>query len=344
MRIRPLAAGAFAVAGAVLMLTACSPQGGGEPAEIAGGSLESLAEAAKSEGGLVLYSAEVQADIDRITQAFTEEYGIPVEVVRLSTGELNQRFSGEADAGSVAADVLVSTDPRMYSDNAAWFAKIDQENVPGIEDYPADSVMDTAYASLIYVYSIAYNTDLVSESDAPTSWEDLLDPAFADELLMNDVRATPAYIAWLDALQKRFGDEFLQKLGEAGAALAPTASTGAQQLAAGEFAVNFPSQPHQTLALAETGAPLGNNAIADPPIAYANYLGISADAPHPNAARLFAAWRLTEAGQDAICDGTYATPISGVDQGCLDLPEGWELVEFVDEDRTNELLDLIGLD
>lgn len=342
MRIRALAVGASVVTGAMLMLTGCGPQGG-ESVPVAGGSIDSLAEAAKKEGSLVLYSAEVQSDIDRITKAFTDEYGIPVEVVRLSTGELNQRFSGEADAGSVAADVLISTDPRMYSDNADWFAQIDDESVPGIADYPEESVTDTAYASLIYVYSIAYNNQTLSEAEAPTSWEDLLDEKYSGQLLMNDVRATPAYIAWLDALDKRFGDEYLEKLGEAGAELAPTASTGAQQLAAGEFAVNFPSQPHQTLTLAESGAPLGNNPIDDPSIAYANYLGVSADAPHPNAARLFAAWRLTDDGQDALCAGTYATPISGADQGCLDLPADWELVEFVDQERTDELLDLIGL-
>src|SRR5262245_9153708 len=98
------------VAATATLLAGC----GGLSAEappVQGGSLESLAKAAKDEGSLVLYSAEVQSDIDRITHAFTAEYGIPVEVVRLATGELNQRFSSEAAADSTAADVLIGTDP-----------------------------------------------------------------------------------------------------------------------------------------------------------------------------------------------------------------------------------------
>jgi len=38
-----------------------------------------------------------------------------------------------------------------------------------------------------------------------------------------------------------------------------------------------------------------------------------------------------------------ATPISGSDRGCFDLPKDWKLLQLVDADREKKILDLLGL-
>src|SRR5690606_6463054 len=106
------------------------------------------------------------------------------------------------------------------------------------------------------------------------SWEDVLKPEYSKKLLMTDPRSSATYIAWWSAIDDKFGDEYLKKVAALHPDLAPTASTGAQQIAAGEYNVNFPSQPHQTVELEKTGAPVANTVIADPSLAYGFYLSI----------------------------------------------------------------------
>lgn len=344
MRVKKIMLGAVAASAAIL-LTACGPAGngaGGKPGEVVSGDTAALVKAAKAEGTLTLYTVEVETETERIAKAFTAEYGIPVQIVRLATGELQQRFSAEAGAGSTQADVYLTTDPRIFDDHADWFAEITNDAVPGLADYPDNAKSERSYASLLLAYSIVTNTNNIDGT--PSSWEDVFTPEYSDELLMTDPRSSATYIAWWSEIADRFGEEFLRSVAALQPDLAPTASTGAQQVAAGEYDVNFPSQPHQTVELEQTGAPIANTVIADPSLAYGFYLSIPEAAPHPNAARLYASWRLTDAGQDAICaGGAVATPISGSERGCFDLPENWSLLELVNDEREKEILDLLGL-
>ena len=344
MRKNKIMLGAL-VASVAMLLTACGSPGGGsggKAADVVSGDSDALVEAAKAEGGLTLYTVEVQTEVERIAKAFTDEYGIPVQIVRLATGELQQRFSAEADAGSTQADTYLTTDSRIFDDHPDWFAEMTDDAVPGIADYPDNAKSDRSYASLLLDYSIVTNTKDIDGT--PSTWEDVLKPKYSDKLLMTDPRSSATYIAWWSAIDDEFGDGFLQKVAALHPDLAPTASTGAQQVAAGEYDVNFPSQPHQTVELEKSGAPIANTVIADPSIAYGFHLAIPEAAPHPNAARLYASWRMTDAGQDAICAGhAVATPISGSERGCFDLPKGWELLQLVGDDREKEILDLLGL-
>jgi len=346
MKAKNSAVALFATA-SLALTAACGGGGGGETAVpvVTSGNLDELVAAAKKEGSLTYYSSIAQDQIDVLTQAFTKKYGIKVEVLRLNSGELVQRYSAEAQGGSVRADALEYASPEVFNGEPQWFTALNENEIPALADWPDNAKQPRSLVTSLFPYSVTYNTDLVPKP--PTTWSQLAGSEWKGRISLVDPRTSPSYIGWADAVEKEFGPEYLSKLGALQPELAQSATPGAQQVAAGAFAVNFPSMPVHPLPLKASGAPVDYQIISDPPIKLAINMGISAQAPHPNAARLFASWRLTQEGQVAACSkGSVSSPISlnNEIEGCLPLESDWRLIEYgLGDARTNELLDLLGI-
>ena len=342
MRKVPLIASMTFVA--AVALTAC----GGPTSSTAkiGETFDEIVELAGEEGSLTLYTSTADSQVQNFTAAFTEEYGVEVEVLRLSVSELEQRFSSEADSQNIVADVLSVSSPRIYETSPEWF--VDMSTVENYGAYPDGAKAPESVTIMLYPYVLTYNTDLVAPDDVPTSWEDAVDPKWEGEAILTDPRSSPAYMGWADAMQRSLGDDFLIALGELKPSLVESATPGAQQLAAGEGYLSFPSLPVHPQPLIESGAPLDYVYFENPPAHFAQNLGVAAGGPNPNAARLFAAWSMSEAGANAFCiGGLISSPVLLDDPSseCLPLPADWELVNpVVGDDQQNHILDLLQID
>src|SRR5690606_8934936 len=96
-----------------------------------------LLEEAKAEGSVTLYSSVEEAATNAFAQSFTQKYGIPVNVVRLTSAQLTQRFSAESEAGASAADaILISrTGFTQAAVDEGWLVPLDEADLP---DFPGE--------------------------------------------------------------------------------------------------------------------------------------------------------------------------------------------------------------
>ena len=339
------AIGAIILATAALAMSACSaPAPAPDPTEEAGGGgLEALIEEAKAEGSLTVYASSSPGILDILIPAFQEEYGITANVLRLNSGELTQRFLAEGDTSE--ADVIeVPID--FFAANPDLFVDLSEEEVPGYDAFPeaARSVPD-AVVSYVSPWVIVYNTDQVAEDEVPTTWKEVVEE-WEGQYIFTDPTSSSSYMAFVNEVEKVYGAEFLADLNANKGQLGDSAATAAQQIASGEFAMSIPNYPGQVPPLAEAGAPIAYTIIQDPPAVLPMSLGITESAKNSAAARLFVAWRISEAGQRAVCEtGFNASPLAEELGNCeIPLPDGWEPYETgLSETRVNQLLDDLGL-
>lgn len=274
--------------------------------------LDSLVSAAQEEGELFWYSVPKEGIAQDISDAFSEKYGIEVEFIRGGSSSTRERFGGEAEAGATVADlVLISNSP--WNDEGiekGWFIDIAEADIPGIpEDIPEDFRRPDAGSAVAGIdpFAIAYNTELVSPDEVPSDWEDLLDERWTGEILLIDPDTTSYTWAW-SAVESKYGESLIADLGEQVVPrLYPLLSPLLEALAAGEGAIGIPPAATSVADAKASGLPVD---FVLPEFAWATeyIVGLSADAPNPNAARLFTHFLYLGEGQDILAgvDGMYS--------------------------------------
>lgn len=305
------------------------------------GSFEALVAAAKTEGALTYYAANDPAVSKRIADAFQAKYGIPVEVVRLASGALAQRYAAEAETNSVVADLIVIAQPAFLKQAVAagWIA--DVEGLPSLANWPA-AHFDGKLATIgINAITIAWNSSLVSNDEAPKSWEDVLDPKWKGKILFADVRTVPAFMGWAKLMRDTYGVEFLEKLAAQDLRLVASVVPGSQQVAAGEASLLVPAIHQVLVPLQAAGAPLAD-ILVSPTTGVELVGGVSAAAPHPNAARLFLDFLLSPEGQSLFNAGGGTSALAGV-AGAEALPEGYRAADIPVGEEAQSLVKALGL-
>jgi iron(III) transport system substrate-binding protein len=327
-----------------MVMVGCSNAAPTEPtgaSSAPGGSLEELVAAAQKEGTVTYYTSQSPGIVEKLVPAFESKYGIHVDLLRLNSGELQQRLIAEGTSSD--AD-LAELPPEFFVSSADLFRDLSTKLVPSLADVPTDLVGDNAVVTSALPWIIGYNTDLVK--DVPKTWKDVIDNWKGDYLL-TDPKSSNAYMAFVNEIQKAFGDDAVKKLGAGAGQIANSGAAAAQQIAAGEFAITVPNYPGQLTPLIAQGAKVKYVLPQEPAVTLSITAGILENGPHPAAARLLLDWLVSHDGQKALCDtglaGAILPPAAGL-EGCVELPDGWVPYALdVDENRRNELLDLLGL-
>lgn len=289
-----------------------------------------LAELAAEEGGSVsLYTSTNVEESGPITDAFTDRYGIEVELYRASSSDVLQRLLEEADAGYRGADVV--------SLNGTEMQILDREGLllplrtPAKEDIVEVARYDTWAGLYLNVFVAAWNTDALSRDEYPETWEQVLTDypgRLAMELGDWDWFATLVNRYFIE--EKGMTEEEAVELfrGAArNAAVVDGHTTMAQLLAAGEYTVVSSAYQHRIPNLQREGGPVAWEPPPEPIIVRPNGIGIPRDTEHPASALLFAEYGLTDAQEMlAEFERTPANPAYG------GVPEKYEL-ETVDLDK-----------
>ena len=143
-----------------------------------------LVEAAKKEGQVVFYTPLNINDSRPLLQRFEQRYPfIKTELLRMSAEPLLNRILTEDRAGRSVVDVINNT-----VINALKKARLLQAHRS--PEFPAylDQFKDTEgyWASLNNnYYVLGYNTKLVSAKEAPSDWQDLLNPKWRGKIGMD---------------------------------------------------------------------------------------------------------------------------------------------------------------
>ena len=165
--------------------TAAAESQAGTQAEESGKAAgETEAEAKELSGSITLYTSQPEEDVQTLIDGFNEKWpDVQVDVFRSGTEEVISKVLAEKQAGSVLADVL------LVADNVTFETLKEQDMLMAYESPELEGIPE-AYIDKDHMYTgtkvittgIAYNTDLVDT--APTSFADLTDPAYKDNLIM----------------------------------------------------------------------------------------------------------------------------------------------------------------
>ncbi|WP_156753640.1 ABC transporter substrate-binding protein [Actinokineospora pegani] len=285
---------------------------------------DAIQTAAKGEGTITWYTSIPEAVSTAAAKDFTEQHGIQVETIILTSGLLTTRYSTELSSGSSPADVVTVADPLFFADalSKQWIAEFTKGDTPALDAWPADYTKQNAYALVnIQPIGVSVDTTKVDVDKLKASWEHLLDPAFRGQMYLVNPTNVPNWLAHMNLLRSTYGDDFLKRLGEQQPKLVDSSVPGTQQVAAGAGALVYPGLFSVSKPLSDKGATL-DTVFPSPTSGVEQYAAISKGAPHPNAARLFLDYLLTERAQKIINKGTGSSPLGPL-EGTLPLPEGY---------------------
>lgn len=181
------------------------PEAACTPTEITYGELDPEVGAQDiDEEALVVYSGRSEDLIGPALELFTTETGIDVAVRYGGTAAMTAQIMEEGDASP--ADVVISQDAGALGALAGvgCLATLPPETLEQVdEDYRPESATWAALTGRARV--IAYNPDLVAESELPTTLEELTDPAVASQLGIAPTNAS--FQAFVTAIRVTDGDE-----------------------------------------------------------------------------------------------------------------------------------------
>jgi iron(III) transport system substrate-binding protein len=344
-RRRAAVALAMGVAG-VLALTSCSSTPAAEPSGAAPAeqTWEEVVAAAEEEGELTLYTSTSQHLIDKLVPAFEATYDIKINLNRIGqTSDMIERLENEVASNSYQADVVNHIDGRHVNDlKARGYINTDPQ-LPAAEEWPSEYYSEGVGQTQLTVYTILYNTDLVSAEEAPQDWEDLLDPKWKGKIGALDPFQA-GYVSGYQMLQEKYGDQFLEDFGAQDIKWWDSGNPLAEAVAAGELPIAVFTYVHKSADLKKAGAPVE---WVDLPTSsgWKNYIWATATehSKNPNAAKVFLNWIMSPEGQlSYLGDGGGNSPLNL--EGTLPLPQEMLLYE-TDElaDNINVVRGLLGL-
>lgn len=312
-------------------------------------------EAAIAEGQVVIYTTTPAEQFDPIVAAFNSIYpGITVTRVSDALSTLAVRYEQERSSGTHPADILASSSfEAVIEANPDWFTDIGAQGaelLPNLADFsplvlPEDRPRSVTLGA--YTWRVAYNTEMVDEADLPKTFEDLADPRWGGILGIVDPRSSDTYASVLEALRETYGDDYLRTLASNGFGMTKEATDTAQQVAAGVYPIGFPTNQSKAQSFIDSGAPMALLDLAPHPLG-ATTMAMPLEAPHPNAARLFANFLLTAQAQELQCELVKVGSLNNKAGGACEeytIPEDATVTDFsLSPDVREQVFSLMALD
>jgi len=256
-----------------------------------------LLDAAKQEGTLVIYSSVNEEEGLPIWKAFEQETGIKVEYVRGSDSQMIGRILIENRGGKPAWDlVMVTSVPRLPPALLAAYEPPQAQHL-----FPSARDRGNRWYGFAANYDVpAYNTRLVQAKDLPQSYEDFAKKTeWAGRTVINE-SDTEWVIAFIDHYGEAKARDLLRSLAQnLKPAIVGSHLQVARTVGAGEYMVALNNYVNLTINVKLNGGPTDFWAI-DPIGVFYQQVGIDAQAPHPNAARLGTNFILSAEGQKLL--------------------------------------------
>jgi iron(III) transport system substrate-binding protein len=293
---------------------------------------DQIVAAAQKEGKVVVSGPPSPEGRLKLPAGFKQRYGFDVEYLAGNTSQLAARVESERAAGQYTVDVSLSgpdtvyatflknnwldplkpalmlpdvVDPKVWPNGSPWFRD------------PGGTTMQifNTISPLGYI-----NTDLVSPDEIKSS-DDLLDPKWKGKLATYDPGVNGGGLIWGSVLYVTRGPEFAKQFFQG---QAPAYTRDYQQLADwiahGTYPIGFGVTP-QYMATYQGAVPLKQIVLSDIKTIVAGGFSIISlwnQAPHPNAAKVFANWIASKEGTSIYSQTEQAAPVR------LDIdPSGW---------------------
>ncbi len=257
-------------------------------------------EAAKKEGQVIVYGAQVPQAMDGVNKGFEKKYGIKVDYWRGSSTQVAERAISEFRAGKPGYDVVEGNrGVQLIMRDEGLFTKFIP---PSSEKFPArfkeKDGMITPWRAL--PVSILYNTEMVKPNEAPKTLDDLLSPKWTGKISMADPTRHTTTAQFLWNLSKFKGEKWLdyvKGLAKQKPIFGESFSSVPTTIIKGEAAVGITYIKYMKQYKGPLGYVLMDKYLTDP-----NYMSLSAKTTRPNAARLYIDYICSPEGQKATAE------------------------------------------
>lgn len=281
---------------------------------------------AEAEDILTVYSAIGADVVQPLLDAFTERSGLETELYSATAEDVRTRILTEYDAGRHDVDFFIGG-------NSLEHDILAQEDISQAYETPSSASFDSErrdedghwYSIYEAMYVPAYNTDLISSDEVPTSYEDFLDDSWSGRL---GIEASD--VDWFSTLATAWGEEeglaYFQDL----AAQEPRMVRGHTALTnlviSGEIPLAMTVYSYRVEREKAEGAPIDWLRL-EPTVMIPNGASIPQQSQSPHSALLLAEYLLSPTGQEAIAELTGQVPSNpAVPADPPELREGLEVI------------------
>lgn len=200
----------------------------------------------KSSDELKVYAIIHDEEAKALCELFTEKTGIKATYLRATTGELVNRVINEKD--NPQADILLGG-ATSYHKQADAAGALEKYNSPVSKNYPNFAKSeDGAYTGFclltlgVGVSKKRFDEKFASRGVAiPSSWEDLLNPEFAGEIVMTNPLASSTAYLFVEGQLQRLGEEagwdYLERLSKSVGQFPDSGSAPPKLIGTGEYAL-----------------------------------------------------------------------------------------------------------
>jgi iron(III) transport system substrate-binding protein len=284
--------------------------------------LAALEAAARAEGTVTWYVAQMSGEAaEAMGRRFTKRYpGVSVSVIRTTGQVAYERLQQELKNKTPTCDVFSSTDisqyPALLKRNA--LARYEPVNAAELAlPYRGLGEKGFYYPTTGSMQILIYQTRSVTGADIPRRCTDLLDPKFKHRVAIAHPAFSGYFGQWVLAMRRQYGWSFFEKLAANNPRIGRSGNDPITMLNAGECVVGTGPASTSTVTAAR-GNPIGIIYPDDGTVVTVGPSAVVADAPHPNAARLFMEWLLSRDYADACREWSLepvradAEPLPGI--------------------------------
>jgi iron(III) transport system substrate-binding protein len=256
---------------------------------------DAVLDAAKREGEVVYYASMNLSEANAVISEFEKRYPfMKVKLNRTGSEKLLTKVMTEYRAKKLPADVIQTVEFSMHLFNRRGVLAqyIPRSNAQYSSEFKEEGFWTTVYYN---PYVVGYNTKLVARQTVPRRYEDLLDPKWKGKLMMEGTKAD-WFAGMLQIMGQERGLKYMRDLAKQQPSLREGHELLAQLVSAGEglMDVNIPIASVERIK--ERGAPMDWTAVGPAPAIMVG-IGVSSQAGHPNAAKLFVDFALSPEGQ-----------------------------------------------
>ena len=319
---------AVALLAAVTVPAAAQVKAGATTAEVANYAgadrAQKLAEGAKKEGELNIYTSAQSDDMGALVSAFEKKYGVKVNMWRSSSEKVLQRAVTEARGNRFTMDVAETNGPEL---EAMHREKIfEAVKSPYLADLIAPAINSHGewVGTRLNVFTQAYNTSLVKKEDLPKTWEDLLNPKWKGKLGIEQEDSDWLAGQYAELGEARAAKVFKDIVAANGVSVRKGHTLLTQLVVSGEIPLALTVYNYKAEQLKGKGAPIDWFTIG-PAIARPNGIGVAKKAPHPHAAVLFYDFEISPEGQKILAGRDFVPTSKKVDTPLNKIP-----MKFVD--------------
>lgn len=253
---------------------------------------------AKSEGKLVWYTSTPVETGQKIVNMFEKDYGIKVEMFRSGGSAILRRFQQEMDAGRVAADIMTTSEPAAAAamSRKGLFVAFKPKNFDKIPDAAKDA-NGNYIAQRLNMMTHYLRSDKVAVADEPKSWDALTDAKYKGKLVMANPSYTSLMVSVVGMLSQSKGWTYFEKLRANDILIVQSNQQVSDMLKRGERLIAVGALDSYAADERKAGHAIKTTYPSDGVFVIPSPTSVIKGSPHPNAAKLFAEFMISDAVQ-----------------------------------------------